>query len=336
MERRKHSCALCLTVTLAGVVALPSGLSEGPVAAQSKPEREARPERADDSGLQVLPVRDSERYGRVHMIAGAGANITVQTTGRGIVLVDAGTADMAEEVLATLHGIASDKVVWAIVNTSGDADKTGGVATIAQAGNNILRGVNDPGAQVIAHENVLSRMSQEDAPVLSWPTDTFFVTMWTLPSFYYGDGIQINHFPRALTNGDSMVWFRRADVIATGDIFRTDTYPVIDLAHGGNVKGVIDGLNWVIETAIASQRAEGGTLIVPGHGRLSDRADVVYYRDMVTIVRDRMKDMISRGMTLEQIRSAGPTLDYDGRYGETTGPWTTDMFVESVYGSLIE
>ena len=133
-----------------------------------------------------------------------------------------------------------------------------------------------------------------------------------------------------------MVYFRGSDVIAAGDIFRMDGYPIIDIERGGNIQGVIDGLNRILDMSIAEFRTEGGTMVIPGHGRLTDSADVAYYRDMVTIIRDRIQDMIKKGMTLQQIKAAKPTQDYDPRYGSNTGPYTTDMFIEAVYQSLIQ
>ena len=142
------------------------------------------------------------------------------------------------------------------------------------------------------------------------------------------------HEPVAHTDGDTMVFFRRSDVISTGDIFVTNHYPIVDMERGGNIQGVIAGLNRIIEIAIPADLQEGGTMVIPGHGRLCDVADVVFYQEMVTIIRDRVQDMINRGMTLEQVKAAKPTMDYDGRYGSDTGRWTTDMFVEAVYKSL--
>jgi cyclase len=140
--------------------------------------------------------------------------------------------------------------------------------------------------------------------------------------------------PAAHTDGDSMVIFRKSDVVATGDIFRTDSYPVIDLARGGNVQGVLDGLNQVLDIAIPEHHEEGGTMIVPGHGRIADEFDLVEYRDMVTIIRDRVQALIKKGMSLEQVKAARPSLDYDPRFGSTSGAWTTDMFIEAVFKSL--
>jgi glyoxylase-like metal-dependent hydrolase (beta-lactamase superfamily II) len=169
-------------------------------------------------------------------------------------------------------------------------------------------------------------------PSTAWPTETF---VGNEKEFYFNDEpVFMYHVPAAHTDGDSIVFFRRSDVIATGDIFRTDSYPVIDVDKGGNVQGVIDGLNFVLDLAVPAHHEEGGTFVVPGHGRICDEFDVLEYRDMVTIVRDRIQAMIAKKMTLAQIKAARPTLDYDSRYGATSGPWTTEMFVEAVYRSV--
>jgi len=185
----------------------------------------------------------------------------------------------------------------------------------------------------------LKRMTTKGAdekPFRAQPTDLFRGDGLKLSHFFNGEVVQILYQSSAVTDGDSMVWFRGSDVLAAGDVFRTDTYPVIDLERGGNVQGVINGLNRLLDMAIPEFRLEGGTMIVPGHGRLCDSADVAYYRDMVTIIRDRISDMIKQGKTLAQIKDSRPTMDWDGRYGATSGPWTTDMFVEAVYRSLIK
>jgi glyoxylase-like metal-dependent hydrolase (beta-lactamase superfamily II) len=140
--------------------------------------------------------------------------------------------------------------------------------------------------------------------------------------------------PAAHSDGDSFVFFRRSDVVVTGDIFNTSLYPLIDLEHGGSVQGVIDALNELLEITIPALKQEGGTYVIPGHGRLADEADVAEYRDMVTMVRDRVRRLIAQKMTLQQIRAARPTLDFDGRYGATDGVSTTDRFVDAVYRSL--
>jgi glyoxylase-like metal-dependent hydrolase (beta-lactamase superfamily II) len=294
--------------------------------------------------VNILPVQ-----GNVYMLVGGGGNITVQAGNEGVLVVDTGVAQMNEKVLAAIRTI-SDKPIRFIVNTHIHPDHTGGNESIAKAGMTIAGGnvVGDIGAsasnqaQIIAFQSVLDRMSSATGPQATpqdaWPTETF--TTPERKMFFNDEGIEIIHIPAAHTDGDSMVFFRRSDVISTGDIFVTNRYPLVDLQRGGNIQGVIAGLNKIIEIAIPEALGgndvlqEGGTMVIPGHGRLCDVADVVFYQEMVTIIRDRIQDMISRGMTLEQVKAAKPTRDYDPRYGATSGIWTTDMFVEAVYKSL--
>ena len=121
-------------------------------------------------------------------------------------------------------------------------------------------------------------------------------------------------------------------MISAGDVLETHRYPAIDLAKGGSVKGVIDGLNDILDLVYAEFRGQGGTIVIPGHGRLCFANDVAYYRDMVTIVRDRVQYMIDKKNTLQQIKAAGITRDYDPIYGTEAG--SPDRFIETVYNSL--
>jgi cyclase len=335
---------------------------------------------AQEPQLHVLPVQ-----GNVYMFVGAGGNITASIGRDGILLVDAGTAQMSGKVLATVMQLAAAitasptplhcvglhcpetpygwsspsinaiisspapaKPVRYIINTSLDDDHTGGNETLsALPANSKIVGVTfppvsiAPSAIVIAHENVLRRMSeplpgQKDSPVPvgAWPTETFHAASYKLSQFFNGEGVQIFSQPAAHTDGDSIVYFRYSDVISAGDIFSTTSYPVIDIARGGSLQGVLDGLNHILDLAIPEFRSQGGTMIIPGHGRLCDSGDVANYRNMVAIIRDRIQDSIKKGLTLEQVKASRPTMDYDGLYGATTGSWTTDMFVEAAYRSL--
>jgi glyoxylase-like metal-dependent hydrolase (beta-lactamase superfamily II) len=148
--------------------------------------------------------------------------------------------------------------------------------------------------------------NQPAAPFRALPTDTYHTADLKLSEFFNGEGVQIIHQPAAHTDGDSLVYFRYSDVIAAGDIFVTTSYPIIDLARGGSINGTIDALNHMLDIAVPEFRLEGGTYIIPGHGRLCDAADVAYYRDMTTIIRDRIQDSIKKGMTLEQVKAAHP------------------------------
>lgn len=293
----------------------------------------------DNAEVHVLPVQ-----GNVYMLVGAGGNITMQVGKEGVLLVDTGLANMSDKVLAAIRTV-SDKPIRYIINTHVHADHTGGNEKIAAAGSTIAGGnvVGDigksagEGATVIATQEVLERMSMKDgetpaAPSKAWPTDTYITDEKDL--FFNGEAIQIFHQPKAHTDGDSLVFFRRSDVVSTGDIFVTTSYPIIDIERGGTYQGVLDGLNHIIDITIPAEKQEGGTYVIPGHGRLCDEADVVEYRDMMTILRDRFLDMIKRGMTLEQVKAAKPTSDYDPLYGSDKGFWTTDKFIEAAYKSL--
>jgi cyclase len=280
--------------------------------------------------VHVLPVQ-----GNVYMLVGAGSNITVQAGGDGVLIVDAEYAPLSDKILAAVRTLSKGPIRY-VVNTAYDPDHTGGNDPIRKAGSTIAGGnvsgdIQDAaeGAQIVAHDNVAKRMS--DRPAGSWPTSTFLGDRKKL--FFNGEGIEILHQPAAHTDGDSIVFFRKSDVISTGDIFTTTSYPVIDLAAGGSIQGVIEGLNRLVDMIIPVYGQEGGTLVIPGHGRLSDLGDVINFREMTIIIRDRVQDMIRKGMTLEQVKAARPTRDYDPLYGSVPG-WTTEMFVEAVYKSL--
>ena len=196
---------------------------------------------------------------------------------------------------------------------------------------------NGGAASVLAHENVLARMSsaQPSIPFALWPTKTY--SGGSYPMYLNGEGVQVLSMPAAHSDGDSAVVFRRADVIVTGDIFDTTRFPVIDVANGGSVQGEIDALNRLLDLTIPPfplRWQEDRTLVVPGHGFVADYADLAEYRNVVTIVRDRIKDMVDRGQTLAQVKAANPTLGFAKRYGADSGAWTTQMFVEAVYTSL--
>jgi glyoxylase-like metal-dependent hydrolase (beta-lactamase superfamily II) len=274
-------------------------------------------------------------------IGGGTPNITVQTSDDAVVLVDSGRGDANDRAIAAIRRI-SPKPVRFIINTQAAADHTGGNEGLAASGRpyggrasgaGFLLADQSAGATIIAHENVLQRLSGarggSPAPFAALPTETYFTKEHEL---FNGEAIQLFHEPAAQTDGDSIVFFRRSDVISTGDIFSTVGYPRFDRSAGGTINGVINALNHVIDLAIPRDKQEGGTYIIPGHGRISDEADVVEYRDLLVIVRDRVQDLLNKGQTPAQIRAAKVSFDYDRRY--STPGWTGDQFVDAVVATL--
>lgn len=295
--------------------------------------------------MDVLQLRPN-----FYMIAGAGGNVAVQVGDDGVVVVDAGSTATAGAILAAIKNITDARIRY-IINTSADADHVGGNETLSKAGQTLFGSrstglpasfIGSGSASILAAEKVLTRMSAPTGqtapfPFASWPTETFDYDRRYM--YLNGEGIEILHLPAAHSDGDSVVFFRRSDVIVAGDIFDTTRFPVIDVARGGSVQGELDALNRLIAIAIPSVpivSREAGTLVIPGHGHVGDQFDVVHYRDMITIIRDHIADLITGGRTLDQITAASPAKGYAGRYGSDSGPWTTNDFIEAVYRSLTD
>jgi cyclase len=319
------------------------------VAAWVEHPRAQAPPQPAASAIETLQVRPN-----VYLLAGAGANVVAHVGWMGVVLVDTGSANMSAQVLAALQRITDQKIRF-IINTTVDADHVGGNAALARAGRTLLRynvagtggfagndfQTNRGAAGIMAQENVLTRMSATvgDKPAFpgeGWPTEPF--TGARVKSLYLnGDGVQIFHQPNAHSDADSIVIFRRADVIVSGPIVDLRTFPVIDLERGGSIAGLVSALNNLVEMAIPPAPLnfhEDRTLVVPAYGRVMDQADVVEYRDMVVVIRDRIEDLLKKGMTLEQIIKADPAKEYRKQYGPDTGRWTNNMFVTAIYRSL--
>ncbi len=295
--------------------------------------------------LEVLQIRPD-----FYVIAGAGSNVAVQIGPDGAVVVDTGSADRAADVVAEIRKLTSRPVRY-IINTSADAEHVGGNEDVSKAGQSVIPtgGLNEIGAAggrapILAEENVQARMTAPTGekapfPVGSWPTVTYSSALEELQKdlYFNGEAIVVSYQPAAHSDGDSIVFFRRSDVLVVGDVFDTTQFPQIDLERGGSIQGVIDSLNRIIGITVPPVPLvwqEGGTVVVPGHGVISHEADVVDYRDMVTIVRDRVQDLMAKKLTLPQIQKADPTKGYRKRYGSDTGEWTTARFVEAVYRSL--
>lgn len=288
------------------------------------------------TGVEVLHVQDA-----VYLIASPAGNVTVQVGEQGVLVVDAGGAAVTDEVIAAI-GRLSDKPIRFLVNTHFHPDHTGGNEAVGKVGVRLRTsgGANSQGGvyagpSIVAHENVLLAMSaptgeQAPTPVGAWPSDTFFTDEHEI--VFNGEPILLRHHPSAHTDGDTTVFFRKSDVVSAGDLFVTTGYPVVDAARGGSMRGVIDALNHLIDITVPLDWQEGGTMVVPGHGRLADEADVVEFRDMVTIVSERVAALAARGMSLDEIKAARPSLDYDGRYGRESG--ATEAFIDAVYQAV--
>ncbi len=311
------------------------------------PARRAVAQDQSNSGLTVVQLRPN-----FYVIAGAGGNIVVELGSEGVILVDSGSTESSDRVLAEIRRLTPLPIRY-IINTSMEADHVGGNEKLAKAGLSILAGnivagaglsedliTNAGGASVLAHENVLTRMSaptgrQPLFPLALWPTKTFAFRMYSM--YLNGEGIQVIHQPAAHTDGDTIVFFRRGDVIATGDIIDTTRFPVIDVKRGGTIQGEIDALNRLMDLSIHNlpiQWHADRTLLVPGHGHVYDKLDLLEYRDAITIVRDRIQSLVTEGKSLDQVKAANPTLGYRSQYGADSGAWTTDMFVDVIYREL--
>jgi cyclase len=244
----------------------------------------------------------------------------------------------SSNLLPTTVAPPAPKPIAGIINTSYDADHIGGNEKIAAAGRTFgVRNLTATplGAWIVAHENVATRLSPGGEPSVAagaLPNESYFGDEKKL-NFFNGEGVVVMHVDKAHTDGDSMVYFRGSDVIAAGDVFNMANYPVIDVKNGGSIQGLVTAANKLLDTIVWEHMMEGGTMVVPGHGRLADVADVAYYRDMVTIMRDRVTALKKKGMTLAQIKAAKPTKDYDPRWGKNR-QWTPDMFVEAVFNTL--
>jgi cyclase len=278
--------------------------------------------------FDAVNVEVKKVQGNIYMLTGAGGNVTVQVGDEGVLIVDTQFAPMAPKILSTVRKL-SDKPIRYIINTHVHIDHAGGNEPLAKA----------DGAKIIAHENVLKVMS---APKDGSSDDRFRAAPGARPTetfsdrktlHFNGEDIDIIHIPTAHSAGDSIVFFRGSNVISGGDVFAIVRYPVVDFDGGGRVTGTIAGLNQILALSDPA-KVKGRTYIIPGHGRLCDREDVVKYRDMSVILRDRVQAMIKKGMTLKEIQAAKPTAEYEPLYGATTGLGATDSFIEDLYNSL--
>jgi glyoxylase-like metal-dependent hydrolase (beta-lactamase superfamily II) len=281
----------------------------------------------DRADLSLLPVQ-----GNVYLLhGGANGNIAVQSGADGVMLVNSMPKGMAARIAAAIATL-TPKPIRYIINTGPALHQIGNNAELAAMG---MFGATDaagPEATLVAHENQMLRLTAMTAegpdpfPGTGVPKDAYFTAFKDI--FFNGEPVFVIHEANAITDGDSIVLFRKSDTIAVGDLFTPGQYPVIDPEHGGSMLGLIKALNHVLDLAVPERLQEGGTRIIPGRGRLCNEADLVEYRDMVVIVRDRVRDLIGKGKTLAEIQAARPTRDYDPEYG------SGEAFVRAIHASL--
>ena len=290
----------------------------------------------NDGQIHVLPLRNN-----VYLFVGDGGNVIAQLGEQGALIVNTGAGKMTDKIIDAIRKLAPDSFIQFVANTGYQSDYTGGNGKFNQAGRDpslvgsfFSNAHPEAGntATLIAHQNTQNYLNDLMYPEEALPTDTFLEERRR--KFHNDDSIEMFWEPHSVTDGEAIVVFRRADVIATGDIFNTTSYPLIDLKRGGSVQGEINALNDILGRTVYEHEEDGGTIVIPGHGYVCNEHEVLEYRDMMVIIRDRVLDMIKKGSTLQQVKAARLTADYDTRYGKNTGAWTTDMFVEAVYNSL--
>jgi cyclase len=288
---------------------------------------------ADAGALETIQIRPN-----VYVIFANGSNVTAHVGEDGVILVDSGPAETADRVVAAVKKITNEPIRL-ILNTSAHPDHVGGNEKVSAAGLQLNPDSfsDAPQATILAHENVMLRMSSAEPATETGalPTETFTARHRSM--YLNDDAVQVLRQTGAVTDGDVIVHFRRADVIAVGDIIDLRHFPAIDAAKGGSIQGELEALNRLLELTVPAMPLvlkPGRTLLVPGHGPIADYAELVEYRDMVTTIKDIIEDQIKKGMTLQQVKAANPTAGYRTRWGAESGAWTTDMFVEAIYNGL--
>lgn len=338
MTPRSRFLAVVLTAVIVAAIVATGAMAQARRSAS--PPSAANP---PESAVRMLQVRPN-----IYLLSAGGANVTVQTGKNGVLFVDAPPPSLAAAAFAAIATVAPGPIRY-VVSTSATRDHIGGNEAIAarsrtgsgpapslNAASAVVSLGSAQGMTILAHENVLNELTRATgAEAVSrdvLPTSEYFEA--TKDFYFNGEPIIVYHMPSAHSDGDSMVLFRSSDVLSTGDVFTPDRYPSIDRAHGGSVQGLLAALNAILAITVPEAFAEGGTKVIPGHGRISEETDVAEYRDMVYIVSERIRDAIARGRTLAEVQASRPTLDYDLEYRNPAV--TPAMFVAAVYSSLAD
>ena len=282
----------------------------------------AAPAFAQQQDFSAVQIQTLELADGLYMLTGEGGNIALSTGPDGSVLVDTQYAPLNAKILAAVRAAGGGDVTY-VINTHWHGDHTGGNEPLGQAG-----------AVIIAHDNVLVRMSTEQfmaafnqrvppspavaRPVVTFPTRTTF--------HLNGNVVNVVHVENAHTDGDSIVHFANANVIHTGDTYMKDTYPFIDVSSMGSIDGFIAG------AAAVLARSDANTKIIPGHGALANKADMQRFHDMLVKVRSNIQILITQGRTEDEVVAAKPTAEFDAAWG--TGFMNPENFTRFAYQSL--
>jgi len=253
----------------------------------------------DAVALTIHPVA-----GGVYYLEGTGGNIGLSVGEDGIVMVDDQFAPLTERILAAITELDDGEIRF-VINTHVHPDHTGGNENLGKMG-----------IAILANDRVRLRMVEEQRPEAGFPVLTFSDTTTV---HLNGEEVHVFTVPPAHTDGDSFIHFRGADVLHLGDVFRTNNFPYIDVARGGTLRGTLEAL------AIAIGMSGPDTLIIPGHGVLSSREDVIEFRDMTLVVAERVEKLVREGATLEEVLGAGTTAEYEDRWGDP------ERFLQGVY-----
>jgi len=282
----------------------------------------ARPASAQPEDYSKVVVKTTPVAGSVSMLQGEGGNIGVLVGPDGVLLVDDEFAPLVPKIEAAVKQL-SPKPIRFVINTHWHGDHTGGNAALGTGG-----------AIIVAQDNVRKRLSTEQfstfsqqtlppSPAVAWPVITFLDSV----SFHLGgEDIDVLHVAPAHTDGDSVVFFKKSNVVHAGDLLFNGLYPFIDFGSGGSIDGVVAGADMLLS------RIDDTTKIINGHGPLASKADLKRYRDMLATIRDRVRKAIQDGKTLDQTVALKPTAEFDAAWGN--GFLKPDAFVALVYSGL--
>jgi cyclase len=268
----------------------------------------------DFSNVQIKTTKLASNF---YALDGQGGRMGVLVGPDGVFLVDSQFAPLTEKIVAAIKQISDGRIRF-LVNTHVHGDHTGGNENFAKMG-----------VTVFARDELRARLAVAGGggapPAASLPLVTF---RGPVTFHMNGEDVQLIPVPVAHTDGDTMVYFPVANVLMTGDFYRSLGYPNIDRANGGTLNGMLDGLNAVVNLA------KPDTRIVPGHGEIVDKTAVASHRDMIIAIRDRVSRLVAKGQTQEQIVAAKPTADYDAKVPQVPGPSTSERFIGQLYAEI--